>query len=331
MLRWLDEMVQPGRVVGIGRSGRRLVMVTQRRDGNVLGVREDGRSASFNLQRIGRVYEPIYSLREEDMEVAFDDVHTRGKELILVEPRLRDIRDEESNALNLIDSLIEGITSSGKQDKRCAEALWASLTDAEAIQQAIRSSEVLRDEVWQPFERRARVLSSFGYLDFEAERVTDRGRWLADLHIDRPLVMGEALEAGLFKSLDGTRMSAIVAALTADEDRDYGEIELEDALVSDLTQFEDIGFRVSSEEWKQGVEPAPELNFSAAGAAAMWAKGAPWSKVVGETKAEEGDLFRILSRTGEALLQIAGLRKAHPEAARLAALAAESVLREPVR
>ncbi len=329
--RWLDEVVQPGRVVGIGRSGRRLVMVTQRSEGNVLGIREDGRSASFAVQRIGRVYEPIYPLREETIEAAFDEIHARGKELVVVEPRLRDVRDEESDALNMIDNMIEAMTSGGSEKVRCAEALWASIDDAEAIQQAIQRSEILREEVWQPFERRARVLSTFGYLDFEAEKVTERGRWLADLHIDRPLIIGEALESGVFKSLDVTRMSAIVAALTADEDRDYGEIELEDTLVSSLTQFEDIGFRVSSEEWKQGVEPAPELNFSAAGAAALWAKGAAWSVLVRETRAEEGDLFRILSRTGEALLQISGLKKAHPEAAHLAALAAASVLREPVR
>jgi len=73
------------------------------------------------------------------------------------------------------------------------------------------------------------------------------------------------------------------------------------------------------------------LNFSAAAAAAGWATGTPWTKLVREAGAEEGDLFRMLSRTGEALLQIAGLRKAHPEAARLAATAAHSVLREPVR
>jgi hypothetical protein len=52
---------------------------------------------------------------------------------------------------------------------------------------------------------------------------------------------------------------------------------------------------------------------------------------VRETRAEEGDLFRMLSRAGEALLQIAGLRRAHPEAAKIAAVAAETVLREPVR
>ena len=57
-----------------------------------------------------------------------------------------------------------------------------------------------------------------------------------------------------------------MAALTADEDRDYGELELEDEIVTSLSRFEDIGFKVSAEEWKHGVDPAPDLNFSAAGA-----------------------------------------------------------------
>jgi len=334
LLRWLDESVQPGRVVGIGRSGKRLVLVTQRRDGNIVGIREDGRSASFPLQRIGRVYSPIYPVRDETIENAFEEIRTRGKELVLPEPRLRDLRDEESDALRLIEDTIESILPSNlssEQKEKCNRALWGVMEEAEAIQRTARRQEALREQVWQPFEQRAKVLASFGYLDFEAERVTERGRWLADLRIDRPLIVGEALETGLFRTLDPARMAAVMAALSADEDRDYGEIELDDSLVSSLAQFEDTGFRVSSEEWKHGIEPAPELNFSAAGAAARWAKGAEWSTLVYESRAEEGDLFRMLSRTGEALLQIAGLRKAHPEAARIAALGAESVLREPVR
>ncbi len=334
LLRWLDESVRPGRVVGIGRSGKRLVLITQRRDGNIVGIREDGRSVSFPLQRIGRVYSPIYPVHDETIEKAFEEIHTRGKELVLPEPRLRDVRDEEYDALRLIEDTIESILPSNlssEQKEKCNRALWGVMEEAEAIQRTARRQEALREQVWRPFEQRAKVLASFGYLDFEAEKVTERGRWLADLHIDRPLIVGEALETGLFRTLDPARMAAVMAALSADEDRDYGEIELDDSLVSSLAQFEDTGFRVSSEEWKHGIEPAPELNFSAAGATARWAKGAEWSTLVYESRAEEGDLFRMLSRTGEALLQIAGLRKAHPEAARIAALGAESVLREPVR
>src|SRR5215217_6985040 len=79
--RWVNEVVKPGRVVGIGRSGRRLVIVTEKRDGNVRGFREDGRQASFPQERIGRVYSPVYQLRDEDIERAFEEIRERGKEL----------------------------------------------------------------------------------------------------------------------------------------------------------------------------------------------------------------------------------------------------------
>lgn len=332
--RWLDEVVQPGRIVGVGRSGRRLVAITEKREGNVRGIREDGRHASFALERIGRVYEPTYRLKDEFIEEAFEDVRRRGKEIVIAEPRLRDARNEESEALNLIDDRLDEVVPKHfgpEERRRCTEALWASLKDAEELEHASRRIERLREEVWEPFEQRARVLSEFGYIEFEAEKVTDRGRWLADLHIDRPLLVGEALENGLFNSLAFDRLAGVVAALTADADRDYGELELEDALVQALAQFEEVGFKVATEEWKFGIEPAPELNFSAAAAAARWAGGMEWSELVHETRAEEGDLFRMLSRTGEALLQIAGLRRSHPQAGQTAAVAADAVLREPVR
>src|SRR5262249_35802116 len=118
--------------------------------------------------------------------------------------------------------------------------------------------------------------------------------------------------------------------LAADEDRDYGELEIEDEIVSLLAQLEEVSFEVSTQEWKRGIEAASEINFSAAEAAAFWVRGSDWAELVHDT-AEGGDLVRLLSRTGEALLQIAGLRRTHPEAAALAAAAAEKVLREPVR
>ncbi len=334
LFRWLDDVVRPGRVVGIGRSGKRLVMVTNRFNGNVQGVREDGRGASFPLERIGRVYSPVYSLRDDSIEQAFEQIQTNGRNLVLNEPRLRDANTEEADALSVLDDAIDSFTSAESNNgetQKCRDTLWSLLTEAESIEKSIQQKDRLQGEVWQPFDQRARVLSAFGYLDYEKEKVTQRGRWLADLRIDRPLVVGEALESGLFKTLDVVRIGAVMAALTADEERDYGDLELEDSLVGSLTQFEEVGFRVSSEEWKYGIEPAPELNFSAASALARWAGGADWASIVRETKAEEGDLFRMFSRTGEALLQIAGLRRAHPEAASIAAAAAEKILREPVR
>jgi superfamily II RNA helicase len=332
--RWLNEVVKPGRVVGIGRSGKRLVMVTEKRDGSIRGVREDGSNASFPQERIGRVYSPVYRLREVDMERAFEEIHKRGRELTLHEPRLRDVYAEETDALKVLDDSIESLLPphiAGPDRMRCTQLLWELHETAEDYERATRRIESLREDVWLPFEQRAKVLSVFGYLDFEAEKVTERGRWLADLHIDRPLLVGEALENGLFNSLDLKQLAGIMAALTADEERDYGDLELDDNLVTSLSRFEDIGFQVSAEEWKYGVEPAPELNFSAAGAAVLWTDGASWPEIVHRTRAEEGDLFRMFSRTGESLLQIAGLHRSHPQAAQMAAAAAEVVLREPIR
>ena len=324
-LRWLHKVVQPGRVVATGRSGKRLVLVTARGRDGVTGVREDGRTASFSLERVGRVFAPIFSTRPDKIEESFDEIHQRGAQLALPEPRLRDTRGEEESSIRLINDLIDSLAGSQ------GEILWSLQADAAAIEQAERQIDRLRADVWEPFERCARVLDHFGYLDFEFERVTDRGRWLADLRVDRPLLVGEALQRGLFAALDPIRAAALIAALAADEDRDYGELELDDAIVSLLAKFEEIAFDVSTEEWKQGVEAAPEINFSAAAAAAHWAGEAEWTSLVHETRAEEGDLVRLLSRTGEALLQVAGLRETHPSAAATARTAADIVLREPVR
>ncbi len=330
---WLNKVALAGRVVATGRSGRRLALITARGHDGVTAIREDGRLMSFPLQRIGRVFAPKFSTHPERIDEAFDEIHRHGDEHALVEPRLRDAQSGEEDSINLINDSIDSLSAneSGADRETIARTLWSLQTEAAAIQQAERQIESLRREIWEPFERCARVLDRFGYLDFGAERVTERGKWLADLRVDRPLLIGEALQRNLFAALDVKQTAALIAALVADEDRDYGEMELDDAIVSLLIQFEEVSYEVSTEEWKQGIDAAPEINFSAAAAAAQWAGGADWRSLAQETRAEEGDLVRLLSRTGEALLQIAGLRQTHPQAANLAAQAAEIVLREPVR
>ena len=332
--RWLNKVVQPGRAVAIGRSGRRLALVITRTHDGVTAMREDGRFTSFPLQRVGRVFAPTFSTRPEKAEKAFDEIHDRGDQLVVPEPKLRDAQAGEDDALKLINDVIDALTPgslAAEEREAVVRVLWSLQAEAAAIEKANRDIDLLRTEIWEPFERCARVLDHFGYLDFAKEKVTERGKWLADLRVDRPLLIGEALQRNLFASLDTTRAAALIAALAADEDRDYGELELDDAIVSLLVQFEEISFEVSTEEWKQGIEAAPEINFSAAAAAAHWAAGVDWHELVRETRAEEGDLVRLLSRTGEALLQIAGLRETHAQAAQVAERTAEIVLREPIR
>jgi superfamily II RNA helicase len=311
-----------------------LALVYSRTLDGVTAMREDGRFSSFPLQRVGRVFAPTFSTRPERAEEAFGEIHDRGEQLALPEPKLRDAHAGEEDAIKLINEAIDALAprhASDSEREAIVTTLWSLQTPAISIEKANREIELIRTDIWEPFERSARVLDHFGYLDFGKEKVTERGKWLADLRVDRPLLIGEALQRNLFSSLDSTHAAALIAALAADEDRDYGELELEDSIVSLLVKFEEISFEVSTEEWKQGIEAAPEINFSAASAAAHWTNGVDWNELVRETRAEEGDLVRLLSRTGEALLQIAGLRETHSEAAILASRTAEIVLREPIR
>jgi len=114
------------------------------------------------------------------------------------------------------------------------------------------------------------VLEHFGYLERAAERITERGRWLADLRVERPLLVGEALARSLFARVDAARMAAIMAATVADAERDYGEIPLDDKLVTALARFERVAHEVASVEWQANLDPAAEMNYSAAAAVARW-------------------------------------------------------------
>ncbi len=215
--------------------------------------------------------------------------------------------------------------------KEGSSLLWESYEHAEHIERYNRDIDFLYSDIWLPFERRANVLDHFGYLDFVSETVTTTGKWLADVRVDRPLLVGEALKRGMFDDVTVQTAAGLMAALTADSDRNYGELYLGDDLLDEIRRLEDLIFEVSNAEWNAGIEPAEEINLSAAAAAAGWAGGMSWEQLARKTGAEEGDLFRLLARTGEALLQLANLRDSNPKAAAVARQTADSILREPVR
>lgn len=192
-------------------------------------------------------------------------------------------------------------------------------------------SEELSDRIWSPFEKKAAVLATFGYLDLDSETVTANGKWLADLRIDRPLLVGEALKAGVFDELTTAHAAGLMASVASDADRSYGEMRASRQMTDILANFEDLVVGVANIEWKNGVEPAEEINYSAAAAAERWANGMSWDELADRTKAEEGDLVRLLSRTGEALRQLANLHSSNPKAAAIASAASDAILRDPVR
>ncbi len=330
---WLRENVRVGRIVTKGRNRKRFFLVLNVFGEKVVAMHETGKGATLALGQIGTVFAKEYDLEERSLDQAFYDIY-EDKNPALEEPKLSLQRSDSDEAEEILARAIEELLPENlsENDKRSAsQLLWETWEDAEFITKIERDIEILRGEIWLPFENRARVLNHFGYLDFTSQQVTEKGKWLADVRVDRPLLVGEALRHGLFEELDPKHVAALMAALAADSDRNYGELYLSDKILTVLTKFEDIVYEVSNAEWKFGVEPAPDMNFSAAATAEVWASGADWNDLVYKTKAEEGDLVRLLSRTGEALLQIARLKNSNPKAAAIAYQTAEIILREPIR
>lgn len=330
---WLKENVTKGRVVTQGKSSRRFFLVLNAYGENISAMRDDGQGTSFALGRVGRVYEKKYGLHDQAVEQAFTDVYA-GKNPPVPEPRISQKNQDTGEAAGLIDTAIESLVPAGlpeEQKQKAREFLWSTWKDAEFLQNTTRDVAVLKDDIWQPFEQKARVLDHFGYLDFQKEQVTASGEWLADLRVDRPLLVGEALRQGIFNDIDIKQMAGVMASVASDADRNYGELYLSNELLDVLTEFERVIYDVSEVEWKHGIQPTEEINFSAAAAAERWAGGMNWDELVSRTKAEEGDLVRLLSRTGEALFQVAHLKDTNPQASDLARDAAEIILREPVR
>src|SRR5687768_2903529 len=95
----------------------------------------------------------------------------------------------------------------------------------------------LTDRVWAPFENRARVLDHFGYLEFKSEVVTAAGKWLADLRIDRPLLVGEALTHGIFDGLSISEAAGVMASVASDAERNYGQMRSSRRMVDILADL----------------------------------------------------------------------------------------------
>jgi len=330
---WLEENVEAGIVVTKSRNGKRFFLVLSVFGEKVVVMRDDGQGATLSLPHIGRVYAKKYAVKEASLDIAIDEIHA-GVNPPLDEPKISQNKGESDEAVELVNSLVDKLLPenlSENERRRAFQFLWETWNDAEYLEKSGRDIEYLRGDVWQPFENRAQVLNHFGYLDFAAQKVTTRGKWLADLRVDRPLLVGEALRHGIFDNLQPKYVAGLMASLAADSDRNYGEIHLSYDLSDILSEFEQIIFDVTGVEWKYGVEASEEINFSAAATAEAWAEGTSWEDLVFYTKAEEGDLVRLLSRTGEALLQVANLRDSNPNAAAIARETAAIILREPIR
>ena len=327
---WLREVLAPGRIITKGRNNKKLFIVLSAFGDGLSVMREDGQGLQISIDQVGKIFAKQYKITESIFDDAYVEIEA-GRNPQLEEPRTNIQSEMKDAELEAINADMAALLEKSENPVVLESFMWEAMEAASEIKALMSDITSLKKGIWNPFERRAEVLSHFGYIEASSEEVTQKGKWLADLRVDRPLLLGEAIDSGLFDGLSEKYAVAIVASLAADPDRNFGETELEDEMIAVLRKFDDVTYRVAEVEWKHGVEPAPEINFSAAAAAEAWASGMSWDRLVAMTRAEEGDLVRLLSRTGEVLNQIGNIVSSNPAVGGMARRAADLVLREPIR
>jgi len=214
------------------------------------------------------------------------------------------------------------------------EALRAREFRRSSLRQALHAVEgALADE----FTRRAAVLRRLGYLD-EAHRLTSQGEWAAELRTPRMLVLAEAVRRSLVGGSTAA-WAAIAGALATERSplrggeaglsglaklvREVADVERQHALAPDGTagQFDPEWDPVS----RRRLPPPADRR---ADAVVAWMRGADWAHLAGESRAEDGDLQRIMLQAAEVLMQLEGLP--FPDVRTAARDARLRLLRSPV-
>ncbi len=128
---WLEENVLAGRIISQGRGGKRLFIVINVHGEKVTAMRDDGQGTSIALDRVSRIYQNIYSIKEKSIERVFFET-IEGKNPPIEEPKLSAKRNDSDGAAEMIGSLMNLIS---KRDKAREELLWNAANDAAALEQ----------------------------------------------------------------------------------------------------------------------------------------------------------------------------------------------------
>jgi len=191
----------------------------------------------------------------------------------------------------------------------------------------------VREVLWQDFLRHKDFLQETGFVD-DQDELTWEGRWAAQLRLDHPLLVAEAIRKGSFEGAAPEIVAAMIAPFVVDGG-DRSE-ELDRALTvrsKDLTRRIDRmrkDLKEPSRLMKRRGFEVSDVPMWPAVAAFLWAKGVSWNALLRAVPLEEGAMSMLIMRTADHLNQIIGLRESHPELAETAREAVPLIFREPV-
>ncbi|MBU1172748.1 MAG: DEAD/DEAH box helicase [Proteobacteria bacterium] len=187
------------------------------------------------------------------------------------------------------------------------------------------------DYLWGDFLLHLDFLKQEGFVDKD-NRLTDDGIWASRLRIDTPLLVAEGFRLNLFPKNDPALLAAIISAFVNEREFTESASDRKNAPKKLLTSFLkvkrmltpfahamlDCGFDVSP----LFLQPAVTIY--------TWASGGDWQDVCANSGLAEGDLSRLILRTGDNLHHIANLTEHFPQEAKTALEAKDIIMREPV-
>ena len=166
----------------------------------------------------------------------------------------------------------------------------------------------------------------------EGGKLTEDGIWASKLRIDSPILVAESIRNDLLPQSDPALLAAIVSSFV--NEREFNDEPLyNQALPKDLKDvFLDVrkGLKPFAVNMLEKGFSAPNLFIQPSLLLYSWAHEEPWENICTLYDFAEGDLARLIMRTGENLRQIAKLEESFPQVAKTARQAIDLILKEPV-
>jgi superfamily II RNA helicase len=193
----------------------------------------------------------------------------------------------------------------------------------------------LEEIPWPDFEKAARVLRDFDYLD-ENYRPIEKGLWAGDLRGDNILLLAEIITNKVLNNLGSLELCGLACALSSYEirwkDQQYTQNwAITDKVEGCVRQIYELVKQISKvqeeHEINQNIPFSPsliQLGFD-------WASSYNWKDLVDKYQADEGDLVKALKQGADLLKQITVCDGSSTELAARASQAYDLIYRSPIK
>ncbi len=190
--------------------------------------------------------------------------------------------------------------------------------------------ETIHANLLDDFTRHLEFLKATGFVDRD-DKLTEDGQWAAQLRIDQPLLVAEALRLQIFPAASPVQTAAVMASLVNDKETDehLSRKQVPKKLRAALKKMS-RGLTPLARHMEAAGFQVRTLYLKPAAAVFAWAVGSPWQKVVNVSQMAEGDLAMLVLRTADNLRHVRALGKYFPREAAAAAKAMDMIMREPV-